>query len=345
MGLLTDRGNGDDRAPIEIYARLLSRMKMNMLIVSSPIYYCLEENSGTDSKKNYEHMQRLYDFCRRYYIEPVPEMQSFGHAKNVLQFLPEAVETTWVGDPDADPDDDIPLPQPYETFTGGYDTRYVLEKPFVIDTNSRPIQVYTKKNDIWQTEPLTRDTDYELVYNKVEFNLKNGYEVEDVIPEGDDTDRNYGIHIIHPDYPPSGMDFRVEYEFVNEPNVGGYESARHSYCPSIFNIELRTWMADRIEEVVHRLEPKYIHFGHDEPQQMHTCRLCNAVEGYTDGQGHVITPNGKLFGNDVNYLNSKYQYYFDQYSFRRTAPGKRFVAPIQIGPTNITADNVKTVRR
>jgi hypothetical protein len=134
---LLPRGLDDTRPPLEVYVKLLSRMKINTLVIDSPLFYCLDADSGYDDKTNWELIEPLIKCCRKWHIEPVPELQSFGWAKYVLQFLPNQVEACKVGYDFISSLGPIPMPQDYEVFEaeeGGY-ANHVLNHTFVLHDN------------------------------------------------------------------------------------------------------------------------------------------------------------------------------------------------------------------
>jgi hypothetical protein len=295
MSLLMPRDDNEGQKGLYVLARFLSRLKINTFFIESPVFYCLEEDSAYSGLKNHQIMDPFFDYCRDYYIEPVPLMQCFGHGKKVLQFVPEGAETCWVGGAGkkgpGDPPIAVPLPQYYEEFTGGYDTRYVIKGQWVIDTANRPISLF-KEVQGGILVPLTRDVDYEVFRNEIKYDMIKGYSTT-MIEGGNHERQNAGIHIINQSIP-QGTKFYLKYNFIND-NHPLYSETGHGCCPK--ESTMQNFLEDRVAEVVNRLNPRYIHFGHDEPNQMHTCSLCNPVTTEPP-----LTANGELFGNHVNGL-------------------------------------------
>ncbi len=294
---LLPRGLDDTRSPLEVYVKLLSRMKINMLVIDSPVFYCLDADSGYDDKTNFELIEPLIKCCRKWHIEPVPMLQSFGWAKYVLQFLPNQVEACWVGSSDwlFDPSL-IPLPQDCETF---YSLNHVFNHTFVLnDEDERPIQAWwsaTGNSVDWHL--LDPDEDYQLEYLPVDFDLVHGFTCGSLAAEAN---RNCTIHIDGSKHQTATV-FKVSYHFVNQ-SFGGEPNTekRNSYCPT--SPKVKEFMQATIDRVVDKVRPRYLHLGHDEPWQMFTCASCRgAIE-----LGQEEHANGILFANEVNTLLGYY---------------------------------------
>jgi|GEM_PF-1247820 len=298
----------DVRAPLEVYVRFLSRLKINSLLIQSPIFYCLNEDSGHNvdgepgNETNLEIIEPFFKYCRKYYIEPIPVMQSLGYAKFILQFTTEipgdsnfpmaqGVEGCWVGGT-KESGDPVPLPQVPEAFEFKEEEEnsnvHILDNPLVIRTPDRPIKVL-RDNSPGEPIELAEGTDYTLEYKELEFDMVDGFDRTEEVTDGG-ANKNAKVTLSGSDY---GW-YYVTYNFVNEPS-SGWDSNYYSYCPSESIVQ--DFMEEKIEEVVEGLEAEHINFGHDEPQQMHTCSLCNKVTATWP-----LTHNGKLFGEDVNRL-------------------------------------------
>jgi hypothetical protein len=79
-------------APIENLRDLvdcLFRYRLNYLVIESDIYYDLATN-----KKAARTAKEKFDYCRSVGVEPIPEVQNFGHGMSVLARDPATAEAT-----------------------------------------------------------------------------------------------------------------------------------------------------------------------------------------------------------------------------------------------------------
>ncbi|MCD6352546.1 MAG: hypothetical protein J7M26_10535, partial [Armatimonadetes bacterium] len=77
---------GSPQAAAETFARL----KLNAVLIESGDYYHL------DDAKTRAKTQAVFAKLREYWLDPIPELQSFGHGGAVLSVVPMAVEGQWV---------------------------------------------------------------------------------------------------------------------------------------------------------------------------------------------------------------------------------------------------------
>ena len=301
LDLLKSRDEGsplDTRIPLEIYAKLLSRFKINMIIVETPIFYCLDEQSGEPNKTNLQMIKPFFDYCRQYHIEPVPMLQSFGHAERILQFKPNHVEACWVGGSKIN--QSVPLPQLPEFFTGRAGTRHILQNYFVINTTQRPIKLFKQVGNDYVLVP---ENEYTVEYNGINFDLERKFTTTTV--SNGIWNQNCAITIGGSFS--ENTHFAIHYHYANlhqsQDADGNWHQTSYSYCPSSQTIQDFTDAA--IDRVVEEFRPVFIHFGHDEPQQMHTCQDCHQITG-TDYAGRHITANGVIFSSDVNRMVTTY---------------------------------------
>lgn len=78
------------RSDMEQYIRRFASLKYNLALIETGEFYAL------DNPEMRAHWQQLFDLCRRYFIEPVPELQSLGWGQFVLEREPRAVEAVAV---------------------------------------------------------------------------------------------------------------------------------------------------------------------------------------------------------------------------------------------------------
>jgi len=64
--------------------RFLSALKLNYVVVESAGFYRLEEDEAWRAE-----LLELFDFIRDHQMEPVPELQSYGHAIHIIQICQE----------------------------------------------------------------------------------------------------------------------------------------------------------------------------------------------------------------------------------------------------------------
>lgn len=58
--------SGNTLSPLEAYVKLLSRMKINMIIMESPIFYCLDAESGhAGYDTNLDIIEPFFDYCKK----------------------------------------------------------------------------------------------------------------------------------------------------------------------------------------------------------------------------------------------------------------------------------------
>ncbi|MCP4231029.1 MAG: hypothetical protein GY771_12900 [bacterium] len=223
----SEKGEGNPRrTPIEVYVRLMSRIKINTVLIETPMFYCLDytdkyidtDRIGLAESSNLDVLQRIFDYCRDYYIEPVPVLQSLGHACQMLQFVGTSaaenwlsVEACWVGDPDGYDADEIPLPQLLEVFE---ESNYTLDNPYVIESSERPITVYELDGDGDIVYGMIEGSDYTVDYIGMDFDLVRGYSFPEPWPVGS---RNCKLNITRA--LPKGHEWAVEYHFINQPRL------------------------------------------------------------------------------------------------------------------------------
>jgi len=323
----------DDRPALEVYVRLLSRLKINMITIENSIYYCLEEPSGSrgyngEMLTNLQLIKPLFDYCRKYYINPVPKMQSFGHGYHVLQFLPTEVECCWVGGDTAENQSyppprgrvDSPMPQPAEKFLLDSSRTHIFAHEMVVVTDDRPVKVQHAASgelahfdDFPQYDEQHR-LNWWLEYNPIDFDHINGFTTTSVTGTSVPGEMDYHNCAIHfGNHVPVNSDlYRVSYHHVNSPRLIPYDSLHHgldscafSNCPQ--SDAVHKFMQERIDQVVQYLHPTMIDFGHDEPWQVHTCAKCFPQQDDEFHSGHTVKPNGLLIGRDINYLIGCYK--------------------------------------
>lgn len=73
-----------------VAAEACARLKLNAVLIESGDYYHLGD------ERVRQRIQRTFETLRLYWIDPIPELQSFGHGGAVLSVDPRCVEGEWI---------------------------------------------------------------------------------------------------------------------------------------------------------------------------------------------------------------------------------------------------------
>lgn len=85
------RGVYGFKGGMEEHIKNIAAMKMNFLMWEADWFHLSDPG-------NFANMSEFFKLCRKYFIEPVPELQSFGWAYSILQIDPTCVEGVYLKD-------------------------------------------------------------------------------------------------------------------------------------------------------------------------------------------------------------------------------------------------------
>ncbi|MFW5868402.1 MAG: glycoside hydrolase family 20 zincin-like fold domain-containing protein [Armatimonadota bacterium] len=218
--------------------RQLMRLKMNSLVMESGVWY----NLGDEDVR--EATREVFDTLRAWGIEPIPEIQSLGHASPQLSRNPHAVEGAWQRD---------------EELTLSGTEPVALEHPNVLRTDATDIVITSADGATTYTE----GEDYEVIEGVTDF----PYEA-DAEP--------YRIRRIAGGGIADGATVLASYDHAVKMG-----SRNIPYCPSepaVYEI-----LFPVIESTIRHLEPETLHIGHDEPRIVNSDSRC-LKRGMTGGE-------------------------------------------------------------
>ena len=217
---------GGDRELMDRFARL----RLNAVLIENQPYFSL------DNPKARRQVEELFDYYRGLGIEPVPVLQSFGHAHAQLRIDPNVAEGTEVVDEELVLTGVEPVAQ---------------AKPNVIRTETSDIRITDRAGK--QTYEEGRD--YEVLPGTMEFGA-SGFKM-DAPP--------FKVRRTAESRIPDGATVLADYDHVWFEGSG-------PYCPNeprVYHI-----LREAIRNTIRTLHPKYLHIGHDEPMQMGTDSRC-----------------------------------------------------------------------
>ncbi len=234
----TYRGGVPTGEALADFCRLLMRLKMNAAVIQSGVFYELDDPQVRESTRE------AFDTLRAWGIEPIPELQSLGHAGQQLSRNPHCVEGAWQQDEEL-------------TLTG---TRAVaLEHTNVLRTEATDIVITSADGETVYVE----GRDYEVIDGVTAFPYR-----PDVEP--------YRVRRIDGGAIADGATVLASYDHALK--MGGRNVP---YCPSepaVYEI-----MFPAIENTIRFLGPNTLHIGHDEPRIVNSDSRCRR-RGMTGGE-------------------------------------------------------------
>ncbi|MEA3401817.1 MAG: glycoside hydrolase family 20 zincin-like fold domain-containing protein [Armatimonadota bacterium] len=211
------------------WGRRLARLKMNALVMEWGGWFALDEGD------NRQRAEEVFRVLREWGVEPIPELQSLGHAGNQLSRNPNVVEGAWQRDE--------------ELVLRGTDP-VALEHNNVLRTEATDIVITSADGQTTYQE----GRDYEVIEGELSFPYEPDAEPFQVrrIEGGRIAD---GARVL------ASYDYAVKMGSGNIP-----------YCPSepaVYQI-----MFPALERTISYLQPVYVHIGHDEPRIVNSDSRC-----------------------------------------------------------------------
>lgn len=234
----TYRGGVPDGEALEHTCRQLMRLKMNALVMESGVWYNLDDEQVRDSTRE------AFDTLRDWGIEPIPLIQSLGHAGPQLSRNPHVVEGAWQRDEQL-------------VLTGTDPVQ--LEHRNVLRTGATDIVITSPDGETTWAE----GEDYEVIEGVTGFPYS-----EDAEP--------WHIRRIEGGAIADGATVLASYDHAVKMG-----SRNIPYCPSepaVYEI-----LFPVIENTIRHLEPHTVHIGHDEPRIVNSDSRC-ITRGMTGGQ-------------------------------------------------------------
>lgn len=234
----------------------IAQLKYNTAIIESQAY--LNLNRG----ENRELMEGIFDFARELYIEPIPEILSFGSAQGILVKDPYTVEGIRIENKDF---------RFISNIARSEEGKYSLVN--VIRDGEDEIVIKSKDGEKTYTEGI----DYKIIKGQISFPFKSNAVPTQIMrmPDGEIKD---------------GEEVIVSYTyFENKPSFN-FPDSTITYCPSTE----RTYkvMFEVIENVLEILKPAYISIGHDEIRGINRDNRCRKRN----------LSNAELLADDINKL-------------------------------------------
>ena len=228
-----------------VKARLeeMARLRYNAVLIESGGFFHL------DDEKTRTQMEELFEFCRSINLDPIPELQSFGHAHHVLRAHPNLAEAKWV--------QGEPCTLKGEGFVE-------IKHTNIINTPSSHLAVTSADGQTAYEE----GKDYRL--EKGELKLRHSGEI-----------RPWRIARVAGGRIPDGGTVLLSYDYVPGQTRPFLRDWGRSYCPSeplVYEI-----LRPTVERTIRHLRPRFLHIGHDEVGRMGTDSRCKKT-GKTNAQ-------------------------------------------------------------
>ncbi len=225
----TYRGGVPGGDALQDFCRQLMRLKMNAVVMESGVWYSLDDE---DVRKK---TRASFETLRAWGIEPIPELQSLGHASPQLSRNPHAVEGAWQQDEEL-------------TLTGTEPV--ALEHNNLLRTEATDIVITSEDGETTFVE----GEDYEIIDGVTDFPYRRDAEP-------------YRIQRIEGGAIADGATVLASYDHAVKMG-----SRNVPYCPSepaVYDI-----LFPAIEDIITYLEPKTLHIGHDEPRIVNSDSRC-----------------------------------------------------------------------
>ncbi|MFH1855700.1 MAG: glycoside hydrolase family 20 zincin-like fold domain-containing protein [Candidatus Omnitrophota bacterium] len=217
----------------------ISQLKYNTAIIETPSYFSL---SRSESRSR---MEEIFRYARERFIEPIPELQSFGASGPVLRKDPFAVEGIRIEN------------EPYKFInnlaTPLIPTSHSLVNLIIDGADQVIIQSSDEKN------LYAEGKDYKIVEGPVSYPFKLNNMPSQIMKTADSAIKD-------------NEEVLISYTYFE--NKASYKNADCTipYCPS----SERTYkiMFDSIKNVIEVLKPNYLSVGHDEIRGINRDKRC-----------------------------------------------------------------------
>lgn len=235
----------------------IAQLKYNTAIIESQAYFNL--NRG----ENRELMEGIFDFARELYIEPIPEILSFGSAQGILVKDPYTVEGILVENESF-------------IFVGNVAKSIKPTQHSLVNVvRDREDEIVVKSND--QKKTYVEGRDYKVINGRISFPFRPNAVPTQLMRTSESEIKD-------------GEEVLVSYTyFENKPSFK-FPDSTITYCPST----KRTYkvMSRVIENVLEMLKPAYISIGHDEIRGINRDNRCRKRN----------LSNAELLADDINKL-------------------------------------------
>ncbi|MHA1574394.1 MAG: glycoside hydrolase family 20 zincin-like fold domain-containing protein [Alphaproteobacteria bacterium] len=228
------RGTYGLKGDVASAARYFARLKLNAVLIESGEFYQMHKPEVRGK------WQRLFKTLRDHFLEPIPEIQSFGHAHAVLGQNPNCAEAKWV-----------------------QDEPYVLKGEQFVEVKHRNI-IETPSSHLTATSADKRTVYVEgKAYRLERGELRLRYRGKL---------KPWRIARIATGRIPDGAKVLLSYDYVPVERAPFPHDWGRSYCPNeplVYEI-----MKSAIQNTVRYLRPRYLHIGHDEIGMMNADSRC-----------------------------------------------------------------------
>lgn len=246
-----------DLDKVEGYLKYMADLKMNFVMISSWKIFDL------DNRENAQKLQEIFEYARRLFINPVPELGTFGAGGPVISVEPYAAEGILV-------EDEL------------YRFRGDEAEPVLASKSKLANLIRTEESNV-----IITDTNKSKIY-------KEGvdYKIIDSMPAYPFTSFNKPAKIVRIS---SGsindkQQVLISYDYI-ENKCAKWAPWSVPYCPSS-ELTYKV-MFKSLENVIAVLQPQYIGIGHDEIRGMNRDSRCKKRN----------MTNAELLAEDINKLN------------------------------------------
>ncbi|MFH1458943.1 MAG: glycoside hydrolase family 20 zincin-like fold domain-containing protein [Candidatus Omnitrophota bacterium] len=220
---------------IERQLDFLSTLKINTVILDSWVFFNLE------NRENQNKIKKAKKIADKYFIEIIPEIQSFGAPGGVLTKDPYCVEAEYVREQRFYffNNEALPLVRGKKALTN------------VVKTESAPVIIKSIEGIVYQ-----EGIDYKVILGKIKPKFKENNQTQIIRLAGGK---------INP-----GQEVRISYDQILW--LDSFAEWKIPYCPS----EPRTYeiMFSALENIYKIIKPRFISIGHDEIRGMNKDSRC-----------------------------------------------------------------------
>jgi len=215
----------------------LVKNKINTLILQSGSYFYLNK------PENRRAFKELFDYARKHYIEPIPELSSFGVGADVLSKDPHAAEGIWIQNERYRFENDIAIP---------ITTR---KHPLVNVIRCSDSNVIIKSLD--RTITYKENSDYKIISGNMHYPYSLDNKPIKILRTPNSNIKNGQVVLLTYDY----VEWKAKEADWSIP-----------YCPSSKNTY--QVMLDAIRNVINTLKPNFLSIGHDEIRGLNRDSRC-----------------------------------------------------------------------